>query len=151
LEAFIQDLGIPPADFVTACSQAAQKVHKRVLGHILAVDDFLLFKKMMVDRNVAMNMEAINAMKKKGDKVDRIERKVVKHAGRARGEPVRDEEADIERVLAESKAIFVSEQADYSGHVNMKCVARRLRRESGKLRMSKSKQSKPATKRRSKH
>jgi hypothetical protein len=95
-----------------------------------------------------MNMEAINAMKKKGDNVDRIERKVAKHAGRARGEPIRDEEADIERVLAESKAIYVSELNDCSGLANLFNDSRKLKRESGKLRTSKYKPNKLVTKQR---
>lgn len=59
LEAFIQDLGIRPSDFVQACSKAASKVHKDLLIQLLSVDDFLLFKQMMVQRNVAMNMQAL--------------------------------------------------------------------------------------------
>jgi len=31
LEGFIQDLGIQPQDFLTACSKAASKVHKNLL------------------------------------------------------------------------------------------------------------------------
>jgi hypothetical protein len=80
LEGFIQDLGISQQNFVMACSKAASKVHKNLLVQLLSVDDFLLFKQMMVGRNVAMNMEAINAMKKQGKNVDKIERKVAKHA-----------------------------------------------------------------------
>ena len=79
LEGFIQDLGISQQDFVTACSKAASKVHKNLLLQLLSVDDFLLFKQMMVGRNVQMNMEAIHEMKKQGKKVDKIERKVAKH------------------------------------------------------------------------
>lgn len=91
-----------------ACSKAASKVHKNLLVQLLSVDDFLLFKQMMVGRNVAMNMEAINAMKKQGKNVDKIERKVAKHAvNRVQGN-VEDEEAEIERVMAESKAMYVS-------------------------------------------
>lgn len=63
---------------------------------------------MMVARNVQMNMEAINAMKKKGIQVDKIERKVAKHAVKQVQGNVTNEEDEIERVLAESKALFVS-------------------------------------------
>lgn len=67
-----------------------------------------MFKQMMVARNVQMNMEAINAMKKKGIQVDKIERKVAKHAVKQVQGNVTNEEDEIERVLAESKALFVS-------------------------------------------
>lgn len=65
---------------MAACSKAASKVHKNLLVQLLSVDDFLLFKQMMVQRNMQMNMEAIQAMKKSGHRVDAIERKVAKHA-----------------------------------------------------------------------
>jgi hypothetical protein len=44
---------------VTACGKAASKVHKNLMIQLLSVDDFLLFKQMMVQRNMQMNMEAI--------------------------------------------------------------------------------------------
>jgi hypothetical protein len=40
----------------------------------LACDDFLLFKQLMVNRNIAMNKEAMEEMKKKGKKVDRVQK-----------------------------------------------------------------------------
>ena len=72
LEAYIQDLGITQADFVATCGKAAKKVHRTVLQQILAVEDYLLFKKMMINRNIQMNKEALEAMKKKGKKVDKV-------------------------------------------------------------------------------
>ena len=108
LEGFIQDLGISPQDFVTACSKAASKVHKNLLIQLLSVDDFLLFKQLMVQRNMQMNMEAINAMKKQGKNVNLIERKVAKQAVKQSHGEVEDEDKAIERALAESKALYVS-------------------------------------------
>lgn len=55
-----------------------------------------------------MNMEAINAMKKKGQKVNRIEHKVAKQAVKQVQGQVEDEDEAIERALAESKALYVS-------------------------------------------
>lgn len=53
-------------------------------------------------------MEAINAMKKKGQNVNLIERKVAKQAVKQAQGQVDHEEAAIERALAESKALYVS-------------------------------------------
>ena len=39
----------------------------------MAVEDFMLFKKMMVKRNIAMNKEAIRQMEAKGRQVNRIQ------------------------------------------------------------------------------
>ena len=72
LEAYIQDLGISQQDFLATCGRAAKKLHKSILQQILACDDFLLFKQLMVNRNIAMNKEAMEEMKKKGKKVDRV-------------------------------------------------------------------------------
>ena len=44
LEAYIQDLGITQADFVTAYSKASKRIHKNLLAQIMAVEDFVLFK-----------------------------------------------------------------------------------------------------------
>ena len=74
LEAYIQDLGITSAIFVATCGKAAKKVHRTVLQQILAVEDFLLFKQMMVNRNIQMNKEAMEEMKKNGKAVNRVER-----------------------------------------------------------------------------
>ena len=78
------------------------------------MDDFLLFKQLMVQRNVQMNMEAISAMKKKGQNVNLIEHKVARHAVKQMEGSVDDEEEAIERALAESKALYVSLVISYT-------------------------------------
>lgn len=62
LEAYIQDLGISQSDFVMAQQQASKRIHKSLLQQILAVEDFVLFKQMMVNKNIQMNKEAIRQM-----------------------------------------------------------------------------------------
>ena len=47
-------------------------------------------------------------MKKVGKKVEAVEKKVAKHAVKQLQGTVEDEEAEIARVLAESKALYVS-------------------------------------------
>ena len=91
-----------------ACSKAGKKIHKDLLVQLLSVDDFLMFKTMMVQRNVQMNMQALQDMKKKGVKTNAIENKVAKHAVNQLQGKVDNEEAEIARALAESKAMFVS-------------------------------------------
>ena len=68
----------------------------------------------MVQRNVQMNMEAISAMKKKGQNVNLIEHKVARHAVKQMEGSVDDEEEAIERALAESKALYVSLVISYT-------------------------------------
>lgn len=89
-----------------ACSKAASKLHKNLLIQLLSVDDFVMFKTMMVQRNVQMNMQALHAMKKKGIKTDKIEQKVAKHAAHSLAKGGVDneekEQAEMAKVLAES-------------------------------------------------
>lgn len=63
-----------------------------------------------------MNMQAIEHLKKSGKRVDAIEKKVVKHAVNQLQGSVDDEEAEMARVMAESKALYVSKYSvDYVG------------------------------------
>lgn len=59
----MKDLGITGEMFVTACEIASQKIHKSIVNQLLAVENFLLFKKMMMTRNKQLNEEAIKQMK----------------------------------------------------------------------------------------
>ncbi len=51
LDKFISDFGIPADSFVMACEVASQRVHKSIVNQLLAVENFLVFKKMMIARN----------------------------------------------------------------------------------------------------
>ena len=52
IAAFIQDVGLSQDDFIKACAYANKPVHQRLLNQLIAADDFLLFKGMMVRRNL---------------------------------------------------------------------------------------------------
>jgi len=52
-------LGISQSDFVMAQQSASKRIHKSLLQQILAVEDFVLFKQMMVNKNIQMNKEAM--------------------------------------------------------------------------------------------
>ena len=51
MQKFVTDFGIPEESFLVACQAASSRMHKAVIKQILAVDDFQLFKKMMISRN----------------------------------------------------------------------------------------------------
>ena len=55
-----------------AQSRASKRIHKSLLQQIMAVEDFGLFKKMMVNRNIQMNKEAIRQMQAKGAQTNRV-------------------------------------------------------------------------------
>ena len=55
LEGFCAEFGIGHEDFVRACSKISNRLHKKCIDQIIAVDNFLLFKKMMIARNKLLN------------------------------------------------------------------------------------------------
>jgi hypothetical protein len=56
----LAQLGVTSEQFVLACARGKdQDVNKAVFEQILAVDDFMTFKKMMVKRNMALEVEAL--------------------------------------------------------------------------------------------
>eukprot|EP01006_Ploeotia_vitrea_P047673 TRINITY_DN67148_c4_g2_i1.p1 TRINITY_DN67148_c4_g2~~TRINITY_DN67148_c4_g2_i1.p1 ORF type:complete len:382 (-),score=100.15 TRINITY_DN67148_c4_g2_i1:633-1778(-) len=65
LEDHLQDMGVSPEQFVEACEKGQNKqLNELVSEYILALDDFLTFKKMMEKRNVEIDLEAIRQSKR---------------------------------------------------------------------------------------
>ena len=110
LEAYIQDLGISQADYVKAWSRAQKRIHKSLLQQIMAVEDFVLFKKMMVNRNIAMNKEAMRQMQAKGRQTNRISQAVAQESSEE-DESEEDEEAMMKRVMEESQKTAEADEA----------------------------------------
>ena len=51
---------------MAACEKAGHnQVHKRIVDQIVAVDDFIAFKKSMIKRNSELNQQAMKVMEKK--------------------------------------------------------------------------------------
>lgn len=60
----LSSMGIEPAQFVSACEEGKNKeLHALVSEYILALDDFVVFKKMMDKRNVELELEALRSLK----------------------------------------------------------------------------------------
>lgn len=52
----MRDLGVTDQQFVEACEKAAlNPIHKKIVDQIMAVDNFLAFKRLMVKRNNELN------------------------------------------------------------------------------------------------
>uniref|UniRef100_A0A0G4HZU2 Cilia- and flagella-associated protein 36 n=1 Tax=Chromera velia CCMP2878 TaxID=1169474 RepID=A0A0G4HZU2_9ALVE len=60
----LADLGVTPEQFGRICVNGVkdERFHKILVQQLLAVDDFLCFKKMMVKRNLQLELEARNAI-----------------------------------------------------------------------------------------
>ena len=93
-------VGVSLEQFVEACEAArhSRDINKEVVEQILAMDDFLTFKKLMVKRNVELELEALDDLHAAGVPI---------------GAPETDEEAEIQlqRALKESEEMSAAHAA----------------------------------------
>lgn len=63
LEGLLAELEVPPQAFFEACEKAGTNAqHKKIYDQIMAVDNFLAFKKLMIRRNTELNNEALTML-----------------------------------------------------------------------------------------
>ena len=62
----IAELGVTQEIFMEACGKAeSNPIHKKIVDQIIAVDNFVAFKKLMCKRNAELNKQAISMMQAK--------------------------------------------------------------------------------------
>ena len=67
LELHLEEYGISAEQFAEVCGQAHLQENARdVIEQVLALDDFVSFKKMMVKRNMELELESLKAQYKRG-------------------------------------------------------------------------------------
>ena len=62
LQELMKELGVSDEQFVEACKKAESSgnpIHKKIVDQILAVENFLAFKRLMVKRNQELNKQAL--------------------------------------------------------------------------------------------
>ena len=60
LSELMTELGVTEEQFVISCEKAAKNPqYARIVNQILAVDNFIAFKKLMVKRNNELNQQAM--------------------------------------------------------------------------------------------
>ena len=70
LELHLEEYGISAEQFAEVCSQAHLQENARdVIEQVLALDDFVSFKKMMVKRNMELELEAMKMLASLNEKV----------------------------------------------------------------------------------
>ena len=63
LEMHLEEFGVTMDQFVTLCTEhSSSEVGKEILEQILAVDDFVSFKQMMVKRNMELELESLKEL-----------------------------------------------------------------------------------------
>lgn len=61
----LAEIGLTASDFADVCERSRQSsdISMEVVNQILAMDDFLTFKKLMIKRNLELELEAIKALR----------------------------------------------------------------------------------------
>ena len=69
LETHLAEIGVTEEQFAEACEAGmdSRPENKNVFEKLIAVDDFLTFKKMMIKRNIELELEVVEAMKNAGN------------------------------------------------------------------------------------
>jgi len=134
----LSEIGISEEIFANACIKASSNpVHKMLLSEIMAVDNFMAFKKLMVKRNKALSEEALQLMQaqeagidpnllyeqqnfggavsNEDDEIARaikasLELEESKKSGNTPSDSMDDEDEMLKRVLAESKKEYEASQ-----------------------------------------
>lgn len=125
----LNDIGITEETFAEACIKATSNpVHKMFLSEIMAVENFIAFKKLMVKRNKELSEEALQLMNARDAGVDpnllyenqnygganeddeiaraiqaSLELEEAKKSGKPVASPEAEEDEMLRRVLEESK------------------------------------------------
>ena len=87
----LAELGVDQDIFMQACAKAEKNpLHKKIVDQIVAVDNFVAFKKLMCKRNAELNSQAMKLMEKKEEEKE----------GK---KPVEPEEAEKEPTIAGKK------------------------------------------------
>ena len=92
----LAEVGVSAEDFAKACEAAAEARHtnRTVFDQLMAIDDFRVFKKMMVKRNNQLQLQAVEALK----------REQAAAAARAKAEADAEAEAKARAAEAEDEA-----------------------------------------------
>lgn len=70
MEMHLNDMGCTAAQFAALCAQCeSNDVGREVMEQILAVDDFVAFKTMMVKRNMELELETLKALQELSDRM----------------------------------------------------------------------------------
>ena len=69
LGSYMDDIGITPQQFQKACGSALGNVKKQfnhnVFEQIWAADDFVVFKRMMIQKNIELQLQALELLQQK--------------------------------------------------------------------------------------
>jgi len=72
----LAELGVDQDVFMGACAKAEKNpIHKKIVDQIVAVDNFVAFKRLMCKRNAELNQQAMKLIEKEAGKKKEEEKK----------------------------------------------------------------------------
>ena len=110
----LAEVGVSAEDFAKACEVASEKRHtnRQVFDQLMAIDDFRVFKKMMVKRNMQLQLQAVEALKR--EQAEAAERAKAEaeaaEAARAEAEAAAQEDEAKQQDAARQKELEAAEQ-----------------------------------------
>ncbi|CAG9460702.1 unnamed protein product [Pedinophyceae sp. YPF-701] len=121
LTTFLEDLGVSLEQFAQTVSTSGDKLSRTVVGCLLAADDFLQFKSLMVHRNLHLQRQVLDMLearaKLKAEEAQAAAAAAAAAAGQAEAEQ-REMEAEAARLDAETAAIEAAEASASLGVAN---------------------------------
>ena len=103
----LAEIGISVSDFAEVCERCSRRneLSHEIVNQILSMDDFLIFKKLMIKRNLELELEAIQAFREteEEDDLDDLEAQLMELSILYKQEEV--EQADLEAAIAISSAL----------------------------------------------
>lgn len=110
LEEHLAEIGVDAELFAATCDSCVQSnaVSKEVLGQILAMDDFVTFKKLMVKRNMELELEVLQELKNEASMMSNDESKTNCESKSYDGDV--DEDMDMDEHLLEMEVRYQQEE-----------------------------------------
>jgi len=133
LESNLSEIGVTQEQFVEACVKGQNSaINNIIFGQLLAVDDFLTFKKMMVKRNVELELEAMKELQAATEKqqnkakeepalpasaaaaeIEKEYERELAEVLRLSEEQAKQEQSQLTDAEAELQAVLAASMADY--------------------------------------
>ncbi|GMI53522.1 hypothetical protein ScalyP_jg5450 [Parmales sp. scaly parma] len=130
----LAEVGIAAEDFAAACQsdRFGRDVNKAVYEQMIAMDDFLTFKKLMVRRNMELELEAVKALQSASIPISAPSNDEDAHAQfelavKASSEITTAEKAKLELQMQEEEEAKDSEEKEGAGKEDAAAVDRQLK------------------------
>lgn len=100
----LAELGVTQEQFMAACQKAeSNPIHKKIVDQIVAVENFMAFKKLMCKRNAELNSQAMKMLQKQQQALKEEDEKDQKELGTPKTDPEAAKKKTDELLLEQQK------------------------------------------------